>query len=204
VSSSSRSVDEEARRLAEEIVVIVEREKGSSPPPPQQQQQQQQPLSVSPPEIRENSDFWHCSPALPAVYGQRVPSPLRQPLPSQIQKAYALTPNAYGHGTPLSAHPELTAMAAAAVEALVIAAPAQPASGQREAVRMLSDFEPFRAGYGLRRPPEVPPRHSKPKTRAVPRHRAEAIRESDVPPRFRRRRRKNGSDAASSWTLSSK
>merc|ERR1719229_1529631 len=199
--------EEEASRLAEQIVSLVEIEKGDSPllcPPP------------SDFEIRENSDLWHCSPALPppAVYGQ--PSPSRQPMPSpfalpvygQIQSAYALTPNAYG--TPLSAHQDVGG-GGLAVEALDIAAAAQPASGRQDAVRMLSDFDPFR-GYGQRQAAEVPPRHSK--QQRAPRghsssssssssrhqHRAEAIRESDVPPRFRKRKKADGASLrAKEW-----
>merc|ERR550525_1321433 len=169
------------------------------------------PLPPSDFEIRENRDLWHCSPNLPyaqphaqpAVYGQ--PSPLRQPMPSpfappiygfapppaeQIQNAYALTPNGYGHGTPLGVQMELMAP----VEALDIAAPAQPDSGHQDAVRMLSDFDPFR-GYGQKQ--EVPPRHSKQQRRGhssssstSARHRgSDTIRESDVPPRFRKRKK---------------
>merc|ERR1712154_398176 len=81
--------------------------------------------------------------------------------------------------------------AMAPVEALDIAAPAQPDNGHQDAVRMLSDFDPFR-GYGQRQ--EVPPRHSKQQRRghstSTTRHRAsETIRESDVPPRFRKRKK---------------
>jgi len=127
-----------------------------------------------------------------------MPSPFALPVygfapppAEQIQNTYALTPNAYGHGTPLGVQMELMAP----VEALDIAAPAQPDSGHQDAVRMLSDFDPFR-GYGQRQ--EVPPRHSKQQRRghtaSTTRHRgSDTIRESDVPPRFRKRKKADNS-----------
>ena len=111
----------------------------------------------------------------------------------QIQNAYALTPqmnpNLYGHATPNVVYEDHNAMVMM-VEELDIEEPAQPIKfdGTGSVSFDRSTFDPFdgysNIQYGQYHDEALPKHHHS----RIPRHRAEAIRESDIPPRFRKRK----------------
>jgi len=199
---------EEASRLAEQILNIVEIEKTTENAPDGNE------LT----EIRENRDLWHYSPVLghqsvaaePLDFGRPETSdvgsaPFAEPVgfqpahrqQDQIQNAYALTapltPMMDTYFSPKVVYEDQTAMVMM-VEDLDIAEPAAPPPPPPRTQHMHSSFErrPY-AEYGhipYARYQLHPEQASNVGARPIPRHRAaaEAIRESDIPPRFRKRK----------------